>query len=1246
MQKYKAGIPRRFLAIFIAAVMMLTLMPVISVPVKAATVITFAPAPAEGATFDGTEAKTFNITQNTVVTGTVTDATHTLTLNIASGVTVTWQAVYESTANNVISLQGSGTFTVIGGKIAYTGLTGGDASSAIYVQTGYTVTINIQDGIISSNTAKVIDVSDVVNTLTVSGGTITGGGGDLLGNGAVIRAGGSGTVTVSGGIVRATGSSFGTAIGTTGAMVTVSDAGTVISNGFADAACAIGVHSGSPVVNVNGGTVRQEGRGRAILISAGTPTVTISGGTVEATGDFNNIAVHAVSEGGIINISGTAKVQQTTVGAGQSFAIRLNNDATLAISGGIVSSAGPEPAISAGTASSAITISGGLVFSYGNTIYAENINGRALNSVISTPSGGFNPTAAITAPGAVIVWDRTTWFNHIRTAAPHNHYIHGTNEGLRALPLIVVNPTWTGNNTITYAGGTISLTESETVRVSSTKIPVVSGNFGLRNSANDPIPPNPVYDEPNPQGSVVSTFQRFIAYNTQFEGDLFTTLYTDVNHPPNYNDANPPIDAGDYSVTVTIASNNVFSGGPFIYTFSILDFAVKDIVDPPAFTVGNIPVLILKVGDDLADIDAHKPEPHDPNGVLDGNEAKGWEWSSNGTSGWGPFSTVGEAAPSDNGIFLRYRISTDTIDQFSNVARLRVYSVNAQEFTVGVEGCAILEITVGIGNNMVKYTLDENSLPMPFTFYAEPNEKIEIIITCGWFGGSSCSLCVFVIYSGSDPLAPPFSPTICQTGDDPCTTCFGACWDADRDDDEDKVLLYKQQFGDVTVKGRVCAGCLPAKYVFNCNLNHRRGSESYDPPVIPPPTTQPAPGPQTPATTRPFTLTIDANGNAVLTLTESFLDTLLLDSEDGVMLFVIEGDIAKLEMAVPLKWFMENLGATLLVYNEGLGLLAITSENLIELAALAYKGEEGGVSITIHGKEVTFNPDTMISYIMEKGSVILSVTADGNPLDWYIYDSPIILGMPENSEENDEDLEINPDLLVAVKIFADGSEKTIPRSILNGGLVYAMVNSEGTFEIRYNPVSFTDTIGKWMCTAVNFMAARKIVLGIGNNLFAPERSVTRAEYLAMLMRMMDYEMTDYDPDPFIDVTPGDWYYESVGKAAALGITAGIGNGLFGPGLEITRQDMFTMTYNALVRFYLLSQNESEEDYTLDVFSDVDMIAGYALSAMKELVNSGLVNGSDGLLKPRNISTRAEAAQFLTNVIRYIIPDYSALLKNL
>lgn len=105
---------------------------------------------------------------------------------------------------------------------------------------------------------------------------------------------------------------------------------------------------------------------------------------------------------------------------------------------------------------------------------------------------------------------------------------------------------------------------------------------------------------------------------------------------------------------------------------------------------------------------------------------------------------------------------------------------------------------------------------------------------------------------------------------------------------------------------------------------------------------------------------------------------------------------------------------------------------------------------------------------------------------------------------------------------------------------------------------------------------------------------------------------------------------AVAAAKRLGISNGIGNNMFAPDKEITRQEMFTLLCNALKIIGRLPEGTSGKP--LSAFADAGDIASWAKEAMTLLVERGTIEGYDGKLYPLSISTRAEMAQVLYNML--------------
>jgi uncharacterized repeat protein (TIGR02543 family) len=186
------------------------------------------------------------------------------------------------------------------------------------------------------------------------------------------------------------------------------------------------------------------------------------------------------------------------------------------------------------------------------------------------------------------------------------------------------------------------------------------------------------------------------------------------------------------------------------------------------------------------------------------------------------------------------------------------------------------------------------------------------------------------------------------------------------------------------------------------------------------------------------------------------------------------------------------------------------------------------------------------------------------------------------------------------------------------------------YAVGYNKMTFKDVADSaWYSKAVGFIAAREITSGTGGGNFSPAAKLTRGQFIVMLMRAYGIA-PDVDPkDNFADA--GNTYYTGyLAAAKRLGISAGVGNNLFVPEKEITRQEMFTLLYKVLKVIGKLPQGNSGK--TLSDFSDAGDIASWAKVAMTLLVETGTVSGSGGKLSPISTTTRAEMAQVLYSLL--------------
>ena len=162
--------------------------------------------------------------------------------------------------------------------------------------------------------------------------------------------------------------------------------------------------------------------------------------------------------------------------------------------------------------------------------------------------------------------------------------------------------------------------------------------------------------------------------------------------------------------------------------------------------------------------------------------------------------------------------------------------------------------------------------------------------------------------------------------------------------------------------------------------------------------------------------------------------------------------------------------------------------------------------------------------------------------------------------------------------------------------------------------------------AIAHSYARGYFKGEGEGRFAPERAITRGEFVSILGRMAGAS-TSNTATAFGDVPSGAYYAGYVAWAQSKGIVAGVSQGRFEPNRTITREEMAVM----LMKF-LASQNKSYAATGYTNFSDGGSIAGWAKDSVDKMTRQGILSGmGNGDFAPKANFSRAQAAQVLYTI---------------
>ncbi|OGC40368.1 hypothetical protein A2438_03765 [candidate division WOR-1 bacterium RIFOXYC2_FULL_46_14] len=171
-------------------------------------------------------------------------------------------------------------------------------------------------------------------------------------------------------------------------------------------------------------------------------------------------------------------------------------------------------------------------------------------------------------------------------------------------------------------------------------------------------------------------------------------------------------------------------------------------------------------------------------------------------------------------------------------------------------------------------------------------------------------------------------------------------------------------------------------------------------------------------------------------------------------------------------------------------------------------------------------------------------------------------------------------------------------------------------------VSFTDVnSGYWAKAPIENTGTVGLVQGYPDGTFKPDRSLTRAELSALLVRAKEYKVPGRPVKVFKDVASSHWAAGYVEIAKRTGLIKGYPDGKFRPNNRISNAEAITV----VARFDGLQKKYDAKTAYSDV-SKKHWAAGY-VNAASEAGMLSYINDTE--LKPEKSISRAESVQMLS-----------------
>lgn len=185
-----------------------------------------------------------------------------------------------------------------------------------------------------------------------------------------------------------------------------------------------------------------------------------------------------------------------------------------------------------------------------------------------------------------------------------------------------------------------------------------------------------------------------------------------------------------------------------------------------------------------------------------------------------------------------------------------------------------------------------------------------------------------------------------------------------------------------------------------------------------------------------------------------------------------------------------------------------------------------------------------------------------------------------------------------------------------------------TNEAYYNWVnSFTDiSANDWFYESVRYTASAQLFIGTEATVFSPDDAMTREMIVTVLWRLAGSPVVpDENKISFRDVSTDSYAYEAIRWASMFNIIEGYGDGTFGYGDPILREQLVTILFR-FARSYVGVDVSLTDSTNILGYSDVLQISQGMAQPFQWAVGAKIIYGtSRTTLEPRGMATRAQVA---------------------
>ncbi|MCU6708486.1 S8 family serine peptidase [Paenibacillus sp. J5C_2022] len=310
---------------------------------------------------------------------------------------------------------------------------------------------------------------------------------------------------------------------------------------------------------------------------------------------------------------------------------------------------------------------------------------------------------------------------------------------------------------------------------------------------------------------------------------------------------------------------------------------------------------------------------------------------------------------------------------------------------------------------------------------------------------------------------------------------------------------------------------------------------------------------------------------------------------------------------------------------------------------------EANATVGTYRLQVQFEPQLMdpnepndISYeglMMKPGTDYIGLIHERSDTDWFQFrlSSKSIISLGVTGVPNDTSLKLllYDKKMQQLRVSHTGSDGQLATGdvVLQPGVYYVRLTADRAFAHQYYRMKLTeeelvagfrDIGGHWAQEEIAALTQEGIINGVGNYSFKPDRNITRAEAVALIVKAYKPNAAKPPGAYFSDLASTHWSYPYIMTAVQEGWVKGFPDGSFKPDQPVTRAEMAIMIGNA--------ENIRPRAPLSPPFADVPMKEWYAPMLYSMKLEGKLKGMEDNSYKPDD---RASRAQFTTLIYRYL-----------